>query len=93
MTYDELKAALMNRTVIVEIEEGPAYATTGAMMRDRQKAMERRECVAYLYTKKYDAERAAGGLPRAADVEMPVTLEQARELMKLGAKWVGVDPP
>lgn len=97
MSYDELKAALTNGSGIVELSEvrSQAIANTAsaaaAAARDHRESIERRECVAYLYTKEYDAECAARGLPRAAAVEIPVTLEQARELLSLGATWVGAE--
>lgn len=60
------------------------------MPRDYLETMGRRECVAYVYTKD-DAERAASGLPRVAAAEMPMTIERARELLPLGATWVGTE--
>ena len=97
MSYDELKAALTNGTGIVELDEGQPQGFANSLVAARKAAYEQQERithgerVAYLYTKEYDAECARGGMPRAAAIEMAVTMQQAQELVSLGAKWIGAE--
>lgn len=62
-----------------------------SVLRENTPKRSRAESVAHLYTTEHDAECTAHGLQRAAALTTGVSLEQARELIAAGAKWVG--PP
>lgn len=95
MSFEDLKSALANGTGFVEVDvEGGAACVSNDPLVARQGAIERAvritagEREARLYMT--EPTRPAS-LLRSPDIALGVTLEQARELLSLGAKWVGPD--
>ena len=92
--FEDLRAALSNGGVVeIDVGMNPGvgndYRSAQQASRGHAEAISRGERVAHLYTKECDAQCAAQSMPRAAALTIGATLEQVRELIAAGAKWIG----
>ena len=98
MIYEDLKEAIRNRTgrVVVCLTtsqgisgEGPSAGALAATERAKWDAGV--SYSALLFTPEHTRKMLESGEEDQADTMMTITVEQARELLSLGAEWHGMD--
>lgn len=98
MSTEALKEALKNKTGRVVMERTPSQAISNdARSAAAIAAAERAERAAgggysaLLFTPEYTRKMLESGEQDHAEMEMVVSVEQARELLSLGAEWNGME--